>query len=302
MPADEYISIRREDCIACGMCIQVCPFRNFELVEGRIIYNAENCIACGHCAAACPQGAIRVPEVDRAESDFANFVFDKTWLPHGQFDTAGLVRLMASRRSCRNFDGRTIDRSILEDLVKIGVTAPSGTNSQLWTFTVLPTGKAVLSFADHIASFFKKLNAMAERSLLRIALKLSGKGELDDYYKKYYPLVKKTLEEWEASRKDRLFHGATAVIAVGSKPGASCPAEDAMLATQNILLGAHSMGLGSCLIGFAVSAMKESPEIKKFIGIPADETIYSVIALGYPKESYTTVAGRKKPVTRYFEG
>jgi nitroreductase len=110
------------------------------------------------------------------------------------------------------------------------------------------------------------------------------------------------LEEWEVSGKDRLFHGATAAIIVGSKPGASCPTEDALLATQNILLAAHSMGLGSCLIGFAVSALKESPAIKSSIGIPDDETVYSVIALGYPDESYEAVAGRKKAETRYFEG
>jgi nitroreductase len=125
---------------------------------------------------------------------------------------------------------------------------------------------------------------------------------LDQYYRNYYPLVRKAIEEWEESGKDKLFHGAAAAIIVGSKPGATCPAEDALLATQNILLAAHSMGLGSCLIGFAVSAIKEAPEIKLSIGIPADETVYAVIALGYPDESYETVAGRKKPEMRYFTG
>ena len=68
-----------------------------------------------------------------------------------------------------------------------------------------------------------------------------GKGELDTYHREYYPLVKKVLEEWEVSGKDRLFHGATAAIIVGSKPGGSCPAEDALFATQNILLAAHGI-------------------------------------------------------------
>jgi nitroreductase len=49
-----------------------------------------------------------------------------------------------------------MDRALLDDLVKIGITAPSGTNCQLWTFTVIPTRKAVISFAGHIASFFSK--------------------------------------------------------------------------------------------------------------------------------------------------
>jgi len=114
--------------------------------------------------------------------------------------------------------------------------------------------------------------------------------------------VKEAREEWHGSGKDRLFHGSTAAILVGSKPGASCPAEDALLATQNILLAAHSMGLGSCLIGYAVAAMKKDPSIQQSIGIPSEEEIHAVIALGYPDEVYQRVAGRKKVTPRYFEG
>jgi nitroreductase/NAD-dependent dihydropyrimidine dehydrogenase PreA subunit len=299
---DIIINLTRSLCGACGLCIDVCPFKNLELVEGEVVYTGETCISCGHCAAACPNGAIQDPVIDSSEGEYETFIADKQWLPHGQYDTPGLVRLMASRRSCRNFIERTMDRALLDDLVKIGITAPSGTNCQLWTFTVIPTRKAVISFAGHIASFFKKLNAMAEKRFLSAALKMMGKGELDTYHREYYPLVKKVLEEWEVSGKDRLFHGATAAIIVGFKPGASCPTEDVLLATQNILLAAHSMGLGSRLVGFAVSTLKESPAIKRSIGIPDDETVYSVIALGYPDESYEAVAGRKKAETRYFEG
>ena len=302
MSTDESIKIDTDLCTGCGSCMDVCPFNNIELAEGKAVYAGETCISCGHCAAACPQVAIRLPLIEASQADFETFAADKRWLPHGQYDTAGLIRLMSSRRSCRNFTDRPVDSPLLDDLVKIGITAPSGTNCQLWTFTILPSRNAVSSLANHIAAFFKKLNAMAEKRFLRTALKLVGKGELDAYHRQYYPLVKKTIEEWESSGKDRLFHGAAAAIIIGSRPGASCPAEDALLATQNILLAAHSMGLGSCLIGFAVSAMKESPEIKLTVGIPADETVYAVIALGYPGESYETVAGRKPPEVRYFSG
>jgi nitroreductase/NAD-dependent dihydropyrimidine dehydrogenase PreA subunit len=296
------VSIAISPCTGCGACIDVCPFKNLSLVDEKADFKCETCISCGHCAAACQQGAIRVQAVDDEMGDYKTFASDKKWLPHGQYDTTSLVRLMGSRRSCRNFTGKPVDRPLLDDLVKIGITAPSGTNCQLWTFTILPTREAVMCFSRHIAAFFQKLNAMAEKRLLRTMLKLVGKKELDDYFRAYYPIVKKTLEDWKETGKDRLFHGASSTIIVGMKPGASCPAEDAMLATQNILLAAHSMGLGSCLIGFAVSAMNESSEIKRSIGIPEAETVYAVIALGYPDESYETVAGRKRPVMRYFEG
>jgi len=299
---EKRIEIDGDLCSGCGLCEDVCPTGAISLTEGKAAASGEQCISCGHCAAVCPQSAICVAANDEEMSRYKTFDAEKQWLPPGNYSTSLLVQLMASRRSCRHFSDRPIERNVLEDLVKIGITAPSGTNCQLWTFTVLPDRKAVKAFAGHVSSFYEKLNATAEKTLLRSFLKLIGKGELDAYYRGYYRMVKEALEEWHESGKDRLFHGSTAAIIVGSKPGASCPAEDALLATQNILLAAHSMGLSSCLIGFAVVAMKREPSIRRAVGIPAEEEVHAVIAFGYSDEVYERVAGRKKVALRYFEG
>jgi nitroreductase/NAD-dependent dihydropyrimidine dehydrogenase PreA subunit len=299
---ENMIEIDRDLCNGCGLCVTVCPTGTLSLMEGKAAVSEGESILCGHCAAVCPQKAVRVEAIDEEMSRYKTFIPEKQWLPPGKFSTPALVQLMASRRSCRSFTGRPVDRGMLEDLVKIGITAPSGTNSQAWTFTILPTRKAVTSLAEQIASYFKRLNTAAEKTMLRLFLRLIGKGELDAYFHGYYRKVKEALEEWHESGKDLLFHGATAAILVGSKPGASCPDEDALLATQNILLAAHSMGLGSCLIGYAVAAMKKEPSIRQSVGIPSEEEIHAVIALGYSDEVYQRTAGRKKATLRYFEG
>jgi nitroreductase/NAD-dependent dihydropyrimidine dehydrogenase PreA subunit len=296
------IEIDRDLCNGCGLCATVCPTGTISLREEKAVASGGESIFCGHCEAVCPQEAIRVHEIDKEMSQYKTFTTEKQWLPPGNYNTSLLVQLMASRRSCRHFTDQPVERALLEDLMKIGITAPSGTNSQSWTFTILPQRKAVQAFAEHVASFFERLNATAGKTLLRMVLKLIGKGELDAYYHGYYRKVKEALEEWHESGKDRLFHGSTAVILVGSKPGATSPVEDALLATQNILLAAHSMGLGSCLIGYAVAAMKRDPSVQRSIGIPADEEIHAVVALGYPDEVYQRIAGRKKVMPRYFEG
>jgi hypothetical protein len=41
--------------------------------------------------------------------------------------------------------------------------------------------------------------------------------------------------------------------------------------------------------------------IQRFLGMPDNEKVHAVIALGYPDERYLKVAGRKKYVRRYFE-
>jgi len=266
--------------------------------ENKAVVTGGYCLGCGHCEAVCPTGAVSVEALAGA-ADFATFSVDDRWLSFGAFDTRELVRLMRSRRSCRNFTGQPVDRAQLSDLVRIGITAPSGTNSQGWTFAILAERNDVVALGNRVALFFKRLNHLAKSSLLRFLVKIFKKDYLGRYYRKYYKTVRHGLEQWEREGRDILFHGATAAILVGGRSGASCPAEDALLATQNILLGAHAMGLGSCLIGFVVEAVRHDPALRKFLEIPADEEIYSVIALGHPAELYRKTVGRKEVTSRF---
>ncbi len=294
--------IDKDICTGCGLCVRVCPWGTISMQDGKATVTGDLSLNCGHCEAVCPVNAIRVTSLDPALFDFAGFQVDPQWVPHGNFDTGRLVQLMASRRSCRNYQDRPVERSVLDDLVKIAVTAPSATNSQAWTFTLLPSRKAVLAFAETVAKFYGNLNRLAEKRFLRSFLKLVGKKELDTYYRGYYEFVKDRLAEWNQFGRDGFFHGASAAIVIASKRGASMPRDDAMLASQNILLAAHSMGLGTCLIGMAVKATEQDPAIQRSIGIPARETVHSVIAVGRPHEKYKTVAGRRSVTVREFEG
>lgn len=289
-----------ELCIGCGLCIKVCPSETISIQNKKARVTGDESMHCGHCAAICPEGAISVTSLDEHYSRYHTFHTNTSWVDYGKPDTGGLVNLMASRRSCRNFNQEPVPEAILEDLVKIGTTAPSGTNCQLWAFTIIPRREDMEIFAGYVMDFFQELNRKAEKPWLRKLLKLIGNPGLNDYYQNYYESVSEAIEQWEIHGTDRLFHGAVSAILVGCDKEASCPQEDAILATQNILLGAHSMGLGSCLIGFAVEAAKHKPAIKHKLGLPHSENLYSVIALGYPDETYKRVSGRKKIKPRYF--
>ena len=293
--------IDEEACVGCGLCVKVCPSGTIIMKDKKAVVTGDWSLNCGHCAAICPVDAVRVTSLDSELAHFKTFDADHRWQPYGEYDTVQLVRLMASRRSCRNYKDEPIDRSLLEDLVKIGVTAPSATNSQLWTFTVVPDRDSVIALAERVGGFYLRLNKLASKGWLRGLLKLVGQRELDDYYRAYYESVEQAIAEWKARTRDRLFHGAQAAILVGAKPGGSLPKEDALLATQNILLAAHSMGLGTCLIGMAVEAMKRDRSIQRLLGIPDKESTYAVLALGYPDEKYQRLAGRRKIDPRYFE-
>lgn len=288
-----------DKCSGCGQCLAVCPDRTISMVAGRAVVTGERCLQCGHCLAVCPTGAVVVPALAADSLRFNTFTLSPRWLPWGEFDPGLLVSLMASRRSCRNYQDKPVGRELLLDLVKSGTTAPSGTNSQKWTFTILEHRSQVAELGGRIAEFFEKLNRLAANPGARLFSRLFGGDALGKYYRRYFGSIGEGLREWREEGRDLLFHGATAAIVVGSEAGASCPAEDALLATQNILLAAHAMGLGSCLIGFAVAALERQPELKDGLGILRDEQVYAVIALGWPAEKYQRLSGRKKALVRF---
>ena len=291
--------IDTEACLGCGACAMLCPagVLGFDGQKSSVV--AEGCIGCGHCAALCPAGAVSVAGNDTWAGAFATVEARGQTLAPGAFPAAELIDLLRSRRSCRRYKADAVPGPMLEDLVRAAVSAPSGTNSQAWTFTVLPTRQAVLQLGEAVAGFFRRINRLAANVLVRKSYALLGRSELENYYREHYRAVASALEKWDRDRTDLLFHGAAAVIVVGSLPGASCPGEDALLATQNMLLAGHAMGLGSCLIGYAVEAIRHDRRVRAAAGLPARETVHAVVALGWPDVVFLRHTGRRRPVVRY---
>jgi len=286
-------------CTGCGRCLDVCPSGVLALEGGTITLRRDGCFGCDHCAAVCPAGAIAIEPAGTEPVALATVETGGRWLPFGEFDTALLVRLLASRRSCRCFTVEPVERTALEDLARIGTMAPSGTNSQRWTFTIVPDRRAMLDFGRLVARFFERLNRLAANPAARLFSRLFLKDKLGHYHRRYHDQVRDALREFQETGRDRLFHGATAAIVIATQPGASCPREDALLAAQNIALAAHAMGIGTCLIGFAVEAMRRDPSIRRALGIPDGEAVHAVVALGKPAVTYLRPAGRKPVNIRY---
>ena len=157
--------------------------------SGQAIVSGHESLACGHCEAACPVEAVRVGALANDSQQFTTFRQQADWLAPGRADIASLVQLMRSRRSCRHYQDRPVPLAVLQDLIKIGLTAPSGSNCQPWVFTLLPSRAAVSQLGGLIATFFHRLNRMADRRLLRGALKIISLPDLDFYYRNYRDAV-----------------------------------------------------------------------------------------------------------------
>ena len=71
--------------------------------------------------------------------------------------------------------------------------------------------------------------------------------------------------------------------------------EDCAAATMNILLAAHSLGLGATWTGVSSSSPRRADAMRETLGIPDDYIPFSLIPLGYPDEQKST-ADRFNPL------
>jgi len=90
----------------------------------------------------------------------------------------------------------------------------------------------------------------------------------------------------------QIFYHAPALILISANAPGSWIVEDCALAAGNLMLMAHSLGLGSCWIGFAQSYLNTSAG-KRALGLPDAWVPVAPIIVGYPSERPAPVPRNK---------
>lgn len=186
-----------------------------------------------------------------------------------------VLNTIASRYSCRGFSSQPVSRADLETIAKAGVQAPSSRGNAPWYLAVVTHRELIDQIRD---SAFAVITRRDKEGYQRIM-----------------------------DRGGDLFYNAQALIVVASKPTYDLtPADfDAGLLTENICLAAHSIGLGTCICGFATHAFHvfNSPDGERFakrLEIPYGYQMTVGILVGHPaktKEQHPTDISS----IRYFE-
>jgi nitroreductase len=153
--------------------------------------------------------------------------------------------LCLRRQSCRNFSDKPVEHEKLVKCVDAGHYAPSGCNSQPWSFVVAETPAVVAEVAkcgqqNNMNPFLSNAQAfivvLEEHAVLM-------------------PAISRILDSQYFAKGDL---GAAAV---------------------QICLEAESLGLGTCIIGIFDRA-----GICKALGIPIEKQFGALIAVGYPAD------------------
>ncbi len=260
--------VDKQLCTQCGQCASDCPMHIIDIPEDgpRIAPEKEDrCLRCQHCLAICPTGAVSIAGIDPKNSTPI-----KDRLP----DADQLETLIRARRSIRQFKQENIDRSILQRLLDVAASAPTGKNSQSVRFTVIHDVQKLSQFCDVVMA------GLGQRV---------REGQLPPGTE----FVASLYHVWEEQHLDLVFRDAPhLLVASASKTGVS-PQPDCFIALTTFDLFAQTLGVGTLWCGFVKFLINDlMPEFQQHLGIPEDHVIGYVMMFGYPAVHYTRTTQR----------
>ncbi len=161
-----------------------------------------------------------------------------------------LIEVMHERRSVRAYSAEIVDRTTLDALLRAAVQAPTAMHMEPWRFVVVQDPDVLRRISNRA-----KDSLMGDAQRLHAPLAASSPFFSPDF---------------------NVFYDAPTLVVIGAPLRGHFVQADCWLAAQNLMLAAHAMGLGTCVIGSAVAALN-LPQTQQELGIPPD--IYAVVPI-----------------------
>ena len=160
-----------------------------------------------------------------------------------------------TRRAIRKFTTQQVSATQLDTITKCAVFAPSALNKQPWEIRIVQNADILVEINNRFLEYAKG------KTLSGSASRASEPGF-------------------------SVFHGAPTLIIIGKDKSNDFSSIDCGIITQNILLSAHALGLGTCPIGSLAFVFNDekNKDLWQTLKMPATHDFALCIALGYPNE------------------
>ena len=122
-------------------------------------------------------------------------------------------------------------------------------------------------------SFLAHLTVVKKKNYLRL--------------KRSLPFLKGLVRQWSKGR-DLIFYNAPLALIIHC-PKSTFSEADVNLAASQITHIAHSMGLGTCYMGYFVEMARSEKIIKEKLNIPEKNRVEVALAIGYPRKNFRRV-------------
>ena len=276
-----YVEIDHQSCNLCGACIEVCKDFNFYIENDRLYIKDDTvfgCFGCGQCSAVCPNGSILVEGRTLKAEDF---IKQPPKQERASFDE--LYKLMLSRRSVRDFRDREVEDVLTDMILDAAVTSPMGIPPSDVGLFVLKGRDKVREFSFGFIDALKRMKFYFSPFMLTV-MKPFIKTEDYRLSKDFIVPMLKIFESGKAEGKNYLLYDAP--LAMYFYNSGYADSADPYIPATYAMLAAHSLGLGSCMIGSIAPFLKHMKGFKKKYGLPEGSKDGIFLIIGYPKYKY----------------
>ena len=197
---------------------------------------------------------------------------------------------IAKRRSVRSYRAEPVPKDVIDEIIDAGNWAPTGGNLQRWRFVVVEDRE-----------LREKLIEVTLPRWKRVLTEWMGLTDehmhetLTDLYPRclgWDPQPYGETLRQARDLEDGMYWGAPVVIfVIGNRPS------ECWMVCQNMVLAAHSLGLGSCVVGFGARVTGDA-EVVEALELQESERIFGPIVFGYP-EIYPEPPKKKPPVVKW---
>ena len=195
-------------------------------------------------------------------------------------------KVIMERRSIRKYKKDPVPESLIRRILEAGRFAPSAGNQQPWKFVVINSREIIDAMekdATRVAKFFMFwFNYTDSTGIVRFIRKfLAHTFAFRLFANELHPAPFVAMVEASKGRT-KFWHDAPVVILIlEDKRGVSSPPVDIGVAGQNMVIAAHSLGVGTCWVGFC-KLLTYLPYWKKRLGATYPYRLRESITLGFP--------------------
>lgn len=246
-------------------------------------YFGKVCIACHNCDAICPQGAITMDSFYRVDEGrwatahgipvevqdgLPNPLRLPRPLPFTEIESriTEVEKVLYTRRSVRVFKPDPLPRELIERVLEAGRFSPTAGNCEGFKYTVI-TNRALMdemneathNFLGNFAKIYMKKNPFM--MMLKKLLCLIYPNATDP--RPMAAVAGMISSQYGDGKMHAFFDAPCAIMITPHDLHISEPELGAGIACQNMVLAAHSLGLGTCYVGLAVNTINKDFKVKK---------------------------------------
>jgi nitroreductase len=161
-------------------------------------------------------------------------------------NTNAVIENIMQRRSIRNYKDMQVPKNIIDKIVECGINAPNAMNRQAWEVRVINNPESFSLFKEYLV----KDNPDTPKEMI-----------------------------------EGCFRGAPTLIVIANDTSFKFSQIDCGLLSENIMLSAWSLGIGSVCLGSPVGFINNSQQAKDMLGFSEGYSTVICIGLGYANEN-----------------